>query len=52
MHWTYTELQATPIKVRTYAWDCIRFERAAQNAAAEKQKKAQEHAPGSTVVPY
>lgn len=52
MHWTYAELQATPIEVRTYAWDAIRRERAAQHAAAQKAARQKQHPPGAAVIDY
>ena len=52
MHWTYAELEATPIRVRVYAWDCIRKERAAQHAAAERQARAAQRPQGAQVIEY
>jgi hypothetical protein len=52
MHWTFRELQETPIEVRTYAWDAIRKERAAQHAQIEKQKRAAERQQGAQVIEY
>lgn len=52
MHWTYADLEATPAKVRTYAWDCIRRERAAQHMQAERQKRAAQRQQGAQVVEY
>ena len=52
MHWTWKELQETPIEVRTYAWDAIRKERASQHAQIEKQKRAAERQQGAQVVEY
>lgn len=39
MRWTYEQLQATPIDVRAYCWDCIRIEREIAAARAEKAER-------------
>lgn len=52
MHWTYAELEATPAEVRTYVWDAIRRERAAQDAAARRAARKQQHPAGATVREY
>jgi hypothetical protein len=41
MGWSWDELQATPIGVRTACWDFIRLERAAQVEHAERAKREQ-----------
>lgn len=43
MRWTYDQLQATPVQVRAYCWDCIRIER---EIAAERAQKAEREAQG------
>jgi hypothetical protein len=52
MHWNWHELQATPMDVRTYAWDAIRRERAAQHALARKQERAAQRQQGAQVIEY
>lgn len=37
MRWTWEQLQATPIDVRAFCWDCIQMER--QVAASRTQKE-------------
>ena len=46
------ELEATPAEGRIYAWDCIRKERAAQNAAAEREARAAKRQQGAQVIEY
>ena len=52
MHWNWHELQATPMDVRTYAWDAIRRERAAQHAQVKKQERAAQRQQGAQVIEY
>ena len=39
MHWTWAELQATPLYVRRFAWDFTLARRQAENDAAEKAQR-------------
>lgn len=52
MRWTWKELQETPVGVRTYVWDCIRRQRAAEQAAITRQARSSSHPQGSTVIEY
>lgn len=39
MRWTWEQLQATPIDVRAFCWDCIQMERQVAAARAEKAER-------------
>lgn len=52
MRWSWAELQATPVEVRTYAWDAMRRERAAQHAQVRKQERAAQRQAGAQVIEY
>lgn len=51
MRWTWAELQGTPIEVRTFTWDFIRMQRAAEAERAEKAKK-QDPGGGAARIEY
>lgn len=45
MRWTWEQLQATPIDVRAFCWDCIQMER---QVAAERAEKTKRETQGET----
>lgn len=52
MHWTWRDLDETPLDVRQYAWDYILRERTVADARARKEARARERAPGTVVVEH
>jgi hypothetical protein len=52
MHWSWTDLQATPPDVQQYAWDVIMRERAVADARARKAARAQQRQAGAVVVEH
>lgn len=39
MHWSWEQLEATPLYVRQFTWDLMMVRRQAENAANEKAKR-------------
>ena len=50
MHWSWPELEATPMLVRQVFWEFIMRSRRAQNEAARRAARASEADPGAVRV--